>query len=37
MKEFYDSNITDDSIEEKMLRDIDSMRTEKYKELEKMK
>lgn len=37
MNEFYDKNITDDTFEDGMLRQIQELRTQKYKEIEKLK
>ena len=37
MKEFYDQKATDDSFQDAMLRQIEEMRVEKYKEIEKIK
>lgn len=37
VKDFYDTNVPEDSLEDSMLRQIEDQRVEKYKEIEKMK
>ena len=37
VKDFYENSVPDDSLEDSMIRQIEEIRTEKYKEIEKLK